>query len=424
MKLFYSFSTILILFCSSISAQNNLNYYIENAFKNNLDLTNLDYQIKYKNLNNSKINAQYKTPKIFVSADYLLAPYFNNNGQFISTNPSPKAIGYDAGITNGGNYSALINTELPLLNRKLVSNLKSKNTLDINTIKTDTEILKLKIKKYITYLYFEAYRQQTAYKMQFKNIEFLKIQLKILKALTDKGIYKLTDYQLFKMNFQSELLALNRIQTDLKSKMQQLKSASGISANSSEKLASIKVLINTLPSNNSLFLDAYKKDSLGFELNKKIFNTSYLPQLKLYANSGLNATNLTGINRKIGLSAGLQLNYTLFDGHQKRINNQQQQFLVDNTTQQKKLKKREIQINKEGLLNTIKATKQNLEEEKQLLENNQKILNLFKLEVQKAQVSIINYLSVINQYSTLKLDYEFHKIDLYELINEYNYWNN
>ncbi len=424
MKLFYRFTFILLFFSNLLTAQNNLNFYIAQAYKNNLDLADLSYRVKYKNLNNSKIEAQYKKPKLFISADYLFAPYFNNNGQLVSTNPSNKAIGYDVGITNGGNYSALLNTEIPLLNHKIVSDLKLKNTLDINGLKTTEKLLKLRLKKNITFLYLEAYRQQIAYLTRLKIIAFIKSQLKIIKALTDKGIYKITDYQLFKLKFQTESLALARIKTILRLKIKQLQATAGIKDINTIYLEKSEIFINMSSHKSSLFLDAYIKDSLSFELNKKTFNNNYLPKIKFYANSGLNATNLTNINRKVGISAGLQLNYTLFDGHQKKINTQQQQFLIDNAQKKQLLKKTEIQTSKKGLLDAINATRKNLEAENQFLKSNKKILQLFKIEVQKAQVSVINYLSIINQYNTSKLNYEFHKIDLYELINEYNFLNN
>jgi outer membrane protein TolC len=424
MKLFYNFTTVLLFFTTLLTAQNNLDFYIEKAYKNNFNINDLAYQIKFKNLDISKIEAQYNKPKVFVSADYLFAPYFNNNGQFVSTNPSNKAIGYDVGITNGGDYSALLNAELPLLSKKTTTTLKSKIKVEINGLKTNEALLKLLIKKNISFLYLEAYRQQIAYTTSLKNFEFLKTQLKIIKALTDKGIYKLTDYQLFKIILQTETLNLERLKTTLKIKRQQLQAASGVTNTSSSNLENSPINLNTKANNSSLFLESYKKDSLGFELNKKIFNNNYLPQIKLYTNTGLNATSLTNINRKVGFSAGLQLNYTLFDGHQKKINNQQQQLLIDKTQKNKQLKKNKIQINKNGLLKAIMASKTNLESEHKFLKSNKKILNLFKIEVQKAQVSIINYLSVINQYNQSKLNYEFHKIDLYELINDYNYLNN
>jgi outer membrane protein TolC len=424
MRLFYNLTIILLLFSTLLTAQNNLDFYIEKAYKNNFNINDLAYQIKFKNLDLSKIEAQYNKPKVFVSADYLFAPYLNNNGQLVSTNPSNKAIGYDAGITNGGNYSALLNAELPLLNKKVTASLKSKIKVETNSLKIDETLVKLLIKKNISFLYLEAYRQQIAYATGLQNLKFLKTQLKIIKALTNKGIYKLTDYHLFKLSLQTEALNVERLKTAFKIKMQQLQAASGVTNTNSSYLENTPISLKTTANGSSLFLESYKKDSLGFELNKKIFNNNYLPQIKFYTNTGLNATNLTNINRKIGFSACLQLSYTLFDGHQKKINAQQQQFLVDKTQKNKQLKKNKIQINKDGLLKAIIASKTNLESEHKFLKSNKNILDLFKIEVQKAQVSIINYLSVINQYNQSKLNYEFHKIDLYELISDYNYLNN
>ena len=61
-----------------------------------------------------------------ITGDYLFAPYFNNNGNLITTNPDPNAIGYDVGITNGGLYSALINVDKNIFNGHLLNALNDK----------------------------------------------------------------------------------------------------------------------------------------------------------------------------------------------------------------------------------------------------------------------------------------------------------
>ena len=108
-----------LLFYQTLAAQNNATIK-ENKNLKQFNLLQKDLQI-----------AQFKKPQISVSADYLLAPYFFNNNQFLSVsqNPEKKSFGYDNAITNGGLYAAQLNANLPLLNGGF---LKSYN--DLNNI--------------------------------------------------------------------------------------------------------------------------------------------------------------------------------------------------------------------------------------------------------------------------------------------------
>lgn len=55
--------------------------------------------------------AQTSGFQMYLSANYLFVPYFNNSGGIITSNPDQNAIGYDIGLTNGGLYSAQFNIE-------------------------------------------------------------------------------------------------------------------------------------------------------------------------------------------------------------------------------------------------------------------------------------------------------------------------
>ena len=50
---------------------------------------------------------------------FYLRPILIITGHILSINPDPKAIGYDAGITNGGLYSAQVNLEKNIFNGRI-----------------------------------------------------------------------------------------------------------------------------------------------------------------------------------------------------------------------------------------------------------------------------------------------------------------
>ena len=100
-----------------LQAQNkNVAYFLNEGLKNNPSLIENNNLQQFFQIQNEIITAQNKKPQISFTADYLFVPTFFSNGRVISVtaNPSPKAFGYDAALTNGGLYAAQINLAVPL----------------------------------------------------------------------------------------------------------------------------------------------------------------------------------------------------------------------------------------------------------------------------------------------------------------------
>lgn len=93
----------------NLFAQNNFEFYINKAIQNSPLLGEIKQSAKISELNYERDIAETSSLQSDLTANYLFAPYFNNNGKIITTNPDVNAIGYDAGITNGGLYSVQLN---------------------------------------------------------------------------------------------------------------------------------------------------------------------------------------------------------------------------------------------------------------------------------------------------------------------------
>ena len=79
----------------------------------------------------------------------------------------------------------------------------------------------------------------------------------------------------------------------------------------------------TMKSDTSGFLKQYYLDSLSSSAQQNVFETKYLPQIKLFFNTGLNAVEIDNIQRRFGLSAGISLSVPILDGGQRDITRQQ-----------------------------------------------------------------------------------------------------
>jgi len=420
---FFLIQLILLLNIFIASGQTiTLDAFIDSAKLNNADLIVLTKTVRYKTLEIEQIKAENNKPKMFLSADYLFAPYFNNNGQVVTINPSSKAIGYDIGITNGGLYSALYNIEYPLFNRKQTSILISEKENDMTQINLQAELLRNELEHKITNQFYEAWRSMITYQYAVQNIEFLNKQLDIVKQLTSKGIFKYVDYKLMEIELHSNSIQLEKLKSDYKSNLSALRKDCGIADISWVLLDSSDITLQIKESSNPIFLKSYSNDSLSAVIQQNVFNCRYKPQIHVYANTGLNAVTINDIQRRFGIGAGLQFTYTFYDGNQKSINTQLQQIRINQASELKLLKIKELRGQKIALKNNIESAQENLIKEKEIISEYENVISICLAELQKAQISIIDFLNINRNFYEKKLNYALHKIDLNILINEYNYW--
>ena len=81
-----------LLLCPLLTAQNDLQFYLTSAFRNNPSLKESQNNIRVKNLDKSLNEAEHMYPQISLTANYLFVPYFNND-KIVTANPDPNAIG-------------------------------------------------------------------------------------------------------------------------------------------------------------------------------------------------------------------------------------------------------------------------------------------------------------------------------------------
>ena len=406
-----------------LQGQTRLSEYIDSARVNNPQIIRLQKQIRILELGKKNIKALYEAPKGYISSDINLTPYFNNNGALFTANPSPDAIGYDIGITNGGLYSALMNVDIPVFARKSTQNALFLQDQKIDRLKILLKNFYFNLNRQVTGLYFTTLGIQLSYLTQQESVRLLSGEVKIMEQLTRKGLYRLVDYELLKTTLSGDSIKLQNLANAYRLQLMQMKSVCGISDSTLALLKVEKMGISQPVKSVSSFLEPYINDSLTAIAQNRLFNNRYLPKVMLYSNAGLNAVSLNGIEKKFGLSAGIRLSYTLFDGKQKQVSREQSLVRIDQAQLLKKIKNRNIRMQRSALLKAIAEARDNLQKQGKLKQNYQNLIALYKVEVQKGQVPVTGFLMALRNYNDLKLSYSLQEIKLYKLINEYNYWN-
>jgi outer membrane protein TolC len=416
---------LLAAFCfgNLLYAQYNLDYFVDKALQNSPVLQDYQNLSRINNLQSNLDEAENSALKVLLTGNYLFAPYFNNNGKYISSNPDAKAIGYDVGITNGGLYSAQINLEKNIFNGGLLDALKQQRVALGKSYENRTDEEKHALKKEVTGRYLDALQQLMLYNLSDQVVKNLQDQLNITGDLVKNGYAKAQDYLLLKVELKSRQINLNETWQNYKTGIYKLYTICGISDTQTVKIDSVNLKKNSSNDQQSKFLTKFYLDSLNTVSRQNIFETKYQPQIGLFFNAGLNAVELDNIQRKFGMSAGINFSLPLLDGGQKDITRQQTMIAEKSLTDYKNFLSNNIIAQRNNSEEKILSLKNNLNSMEEQVDDYHKLLNISKKQLEHGNISMIEYLTLLKNYVDHQKDVINTRINYQTEINNYNYWN-
>jgi outer membrane protein TolC len=416
-----SLLSFFLLLCPLSTAQNDLQFYLDAAYKNNASLKESANNIRIKNLDKSLTKAEFIFPQVSLTANYLFVPYFNND-KIVTAAPDPNAIGYDASITNGGLYSAQVNVTKNLFNGGVVDAYNNQADQQIKSNEFNYELTKHDLEKSVTDQYINCWRAQEFYRLSGSIADTLEQQLKITENLMMKGLVKQSDYLLLKIDIENQRLAALEALNSLRSNIYQLNVLAGINDTTIIQMNKLN-LYRAKITGRSRFFNQYENDSLLILSQQNVFETKYYPMFNVFLNAGLNAVELNDIQRKLGISAGFNFSLPIYDGDQKSITRQQSQISLSTINSNKK--NQEIHIN-----NKIKESSSqvdlyiiSLQYMGSQLTDYSKVMILLHSELMRGQLSIVDYLTIIKNYLDLKKNELSTSAAYQQAVNEFNYWN-
>jgi outer membrane protein TolC len=360
--------------------------------------------------------------QISLTGNYLFAPFFNNNGNLISTSPAQDAIGYDAGITNGGLYSAQINFSKNIFNGNLLTVLKNKNFLTSQNSVYSIELEKHNIIKSVTDSYISCLQNYQLFEAYNESNINLTEQLNISSSLLQKGFIKAQDYLLLKIEIKNQEINKEQTWLNFRSGLSQLNSLCGIRDTSSIIPYNLNLSYNGVISNSG-YLKKYDIDSSLINSQQELFETKYNPQVNLFFNTGLNAIEINNMQRKFGISAGVNFSFPLYDGNQKTITSQQNEISINSIRQNKKYFTNNLFIQLHNSIEKINSLKEISNNLRSQIDDYKKIISLSENQLMQGSLSMIEYLTLQKNYTEMKKNMIISESDLQTEINLYNYWN-
>ena len=412
----------ILCFSGIVFGQFNLDYFINRALDNSPAIKNYSNLFLINDLQRKLDEAQNSSFQVYLTGDYLFAPHFNNNGHLLSTNPGPNAIGYDVGITNGGLYSAMINVDKNIFNGALLDALKEQRTVQSKNYENKLNEEKHNLQKQVTDQYLNTLQSLQLYNLSKEIESNLENQLKITEDLVTKGLAKVQDYLLFKVEVRSQKINLDQTWQDYKDGIFQLYSICGIADTQTALIDTVSLNLSTTSSQSS-FLTQYHLDSLNTIAQQNVFESKYVPQIKLFFNTGLNAVEIDNIQRRFGLSAGVSLSMPILDGGQRNITEQQSLITQKINTDFKDYAANNISTQRRNARNKIESLKKNLDNFKEQIADYKKLLSISLEQLEKGNLSMIEYLTELRNYIDLQEKYISTGINYQLEISNYNYWS-
>jgi outer membrane protein TolC len=405
---------ILFLFFSapllSISQPKNLDYFINQSLNNNA---------KFPELHN--LILQNRIDSELIVAGNKLQLTGNGNSYYA---PIVNGYGYDMAITNGQQLSALVALNKNIYNRRNLTLQFKSLQLQNDSLNNSSAIYNQDLKKSVISQYITAYGDQLQLNLNDQIIDLLSKEEQILKILTQKNVYKQSDYLSFLVTLQQQQLARNQLRVQYKNDYAALNYLAGIIDTTTETLTEpgLQVIENYKATESPFFL-SYKIDSLRIENDRLITKVQYRPKVNLFADAGYQSTFILTPYKNFGYSFGINLTVPIYDGHQKKL--QFSKLDIQQQTLQKQQQFFDMQYRQQlqqlqQQLNAIEGLNTNINKQIEYLET------LIKVEgklLETGDIRITDFILALNNYITAKSLVIQNQIARYQVIQQINYWN-
>jgi len=407
---------IIIIFLSflvplfSIAQNKNLDYFISQSLKNDSRLTDIQNLVLSNRIDSELIIAANRF-QVTGSGNAYYAPVINGYG-------------YDAAISNGQQLSALVAVNKQIYNKRNL-NLQFKSLqLQNDSLINFSVITTQDIKKAIITQYITTYGDQLQLNFNDEVIQLLTKEEELLKKLTQKNVYKQSDYLSFLVTLQQQQLIRNQLSVQYKNDYAAINYLAGIVDTTTATLAApeLQVQIN-YNITESPFLISYKIDSLRNENERLITKVQYRPKVNLFADAGYQSSFILTPYKNFGYSFGINLTVPIYDGHQKKL----QFSKLD-------IQQRTIQKKQEFFTNQYHQQLQGLHQQLNDLENLTATINkqieyldvLIKVDgklLETGYIRITDFILALNNYITAKNLVVQNQVARYQVIQQINYWN-
>ncbi|HAH23188.1 MAG TPA: hypothetical protein DCL77_05420 [Prolixibacteraceae bacterium] len=399
-----------VLFLASVCSVNaqSLDDYIQKGLDNSPLLKDFGNQLLSGKLDSLLVQASYK-PQVNQVSQVMYAPTARN-------------FGYDEAITNGGNYSAVLNVVQPLLNKKIKGNQFKNITLSNQTIDANARITTIELKQGITAQYLTAYADYSLIEFNQNTLNLLKEEQALLKSLTDQAIYPQTDLMNLSVSVTAQEIAIRQAFMQYRNSLAVLNFICGINDTSAVMLKKPELTVqNNFNLNSSPAMMKFAIDSLKNVNSQLLIDLNYRPKLSAFADAGFMAILPQNIPHNFGTSFGLNFSLPVYDGRQRKLQIDKSTLAENSRLDNKAFYTSQYKQQINQLTEQLKLTDDLIRRIGNQLLVQEKLITLYKIEIEKGLVRFLDFLTTVNNYTQTKNSLTVSEMNRLQIINQMNY---
>jgi outer membrane protein TolC len=392
------------------SAGNNLNFYLAQALQNSPLLKDYQNQVQTGEVDSQIVRAGYQ-PQVNGSSINTYAPVVNGYG-------------YDQAISNGGNFSTLVGVNKTLVGRKHLDARFEGIRLQNEGLRNTSKISEQDLKKNVTAQYITAYGDLRQLAFNREIYALLQKEETLLKDLTEKNVYRQTDYLAFLVTLKQEGLLLRQLEIQYRNDHGTLNYLCGIADTSATPLEDPEIHLQSLPDiTHSVFFHQYHLDSLKLRNDRSLIDFNYRPKASLYADGGYSSTLAYEAYKNFGVSFGISVTVPIYDGHQRKLQYSKLDIAERTRTGYKDFFSRQYNQQIAQLSQQLKATEELIGQINDQVKYSEALIEVNGKLLGTGDAKIADYILALSNYLNAKNLLTQNDITRLQIINQINYWN-
>lgn len=165
----------------------------------------------------------------------------------------------------------------------------------------------------------------------------------------------------------------------------------------------------------------FKIDSLKNENSKSLIDMNYRPKLSAFADAGFMAIRPENIPHNFGTSFGLNFTMPIYDGKQRKLQYDKTSLAENSRLDYKAFYTSQYKQQINQLTEQLKLTDALIVSIRSQLSEQENLIALYKIEMEKGLVRFLDFLTTVNNYAQTKYSLTVSEMNRLQIINQMNY---
>jgi outer membrane protein TolC len=332
--------------------------------------------------------------------------------------------GYDQAISNGGDFTTVVAVTKTLVGDRHLDAQYQTIRLQNQGIGNTAKISEQDLKRNVTAQYITTYGdlQQLGFNRDIYTL--LEKESNLLKDLTEKNVYRQTDYLAFLVTLKQEALLLRQLEIQFRNDHGTLNYLCGIIDTAATVLTAPAIELQSLPDiSSSIFFRQFHLDSLKLRNNRSLIDFSYRPKANLYADGGWSSSLMYEPYKNFGVSFGITLSVPIYDGHQRKMQYSKLDIAERTRAGYREFFTSQYSQQLAQLSQQLKATEELIGQINDQVRYSQTLIEVNGRLLGTGDAKIADYILALSNYLNAKNLLTQNNITRLQIINQINYWN-